>query len=199
MISLAALAVFSALSLNLLLSFALGAAGILRNGEQKEITKIPIYQSAVVFFSVLFIWIIITYIFPFFMGGFFEFFLLFPVCALCCMGLEIFGEAFLIKKINPSLKGINKIYNAYTAYDGLVPVALLLCINLALTFTDAFVLAFFFALGNLAAVQILYEIHRRSGLEKVPAFLRGSPLILISMGLLSLIFFSVAGIILKLQ
>jgi len=79
MISLAALAVFSALSLNLLLSFALGAAGILRNGEQKEITKIPIYQSAVVFFSVLFIWIIITYIFmdyhylyfPFFYGWFF--------------------------------------------------------------------------------------------------------------------------------
>ena len=197
MIPLAALAVFSALSLNLLFSFALGTGGILKSCENREKNKLPLYQNIVLFFSVLFLWLIVNYIFPFFLGGFFEFFLLFPLCALSCMGLEFLGETFLINKINPALKGINKIHNAYTAYEGLVPIALFICLKLAFNFTGAFVLSFFFALGNLAAMQILFELSRRSSMERVPRFLRGSPLIIISMGLLSLIFFSVAGILLK--
>jgi electron transport complex protein RnfA len=97
----------------------------------------------------------------------------------------------------PKARDLRKQFFAFTAYDGLVPVSLLITLALADTFAGAAVLALFFALGNLMAIIILNEIRRRSSLEWVPRFLRGSPLILISMGLLSLIFASAAGICFK--
>jgi Na+-translocating ferredoxin:NAD+ oxidoreductase RnfA subunit len=105
------------------------------------------------------------------------------------MGFEkgIFG-------LFPKSAGEDRLFSSYTAYDGLASLALFLTYNLALGFAEALVLSFFFALGNLAAVLILGEIRRRSALEWTPRRLRGSPLILISAGLLSLIFSVAAGI-----
>jgi len=56
------------------------------------------------------------------------------------------------------------------------------------------VIGFFFAFGTFISMLILNELRRRSTLERVPRCLRGNPLMLISMGLLSLISASVAGI-----
>ena len=205
MITIAALAIFSGLSLNLLLSFALGLAGIEpepgSGGKNAKERGIPLFQYGVLFFSVLFLWVIFTYVFPFFLGGFSEIFLFFPVSALVCMGLELLGERtfpYWIKRIFPRknrpIRGIKKVYSAFTAYGGLVPVSLFITMNLAWNFMGAFVLALFFALGNLLAILFLNEIHRRSTLEQLPAWLRGSPLVLISMGLLSFLTISLAGI-----
>jgi len=198
MIFLAALAVFSGLSLNLLLSFALGAAGAagksIPKGEAKQ--PLPLLQLGVMFVSVLFLWVFFSFVVPPSWVGFSMFFLFFPLSALVCMGLE-FSWGRMFSRLFPKAElpsGAKKVFSAFTAYDGLVPASLILTFILAGTFSGALVLALFFALGNLTAMLILNEIRRRSALERVPHFLRGSPLILISMGLLALVSASVAVI-----
>ena len=194
MIPLAALAVFSGLSLNLLLSFALGAAGvasdILPRGETRR--HLPLFQLGVLFVSVLCLWVFFSFVIPPFWRGFSEYFLFFPLSALVCMGLELLGERIL-----PKPGGIRKVFTAFTAYDGLVPASLIITVLTAANFSGALILSLFFALGILISILILNEIRRRSTLEWVPRHLRGSPLIFISMGLLSLIAASAAGICFK--
>ena len=194
MIYLAALAVFSGLSLNLLLQLALGMVGIARDvlpkGETRR--KLPLFQLGILFAAVLFLWVFFTYIVPPFWRGFSEYFLFFPLSAFICMGLEALKE-----RMFPKAGSMKKVFPALTAYDGLVPAAFILTYALAGNFAGAVVLALFFVLGSLAAMLILNEIRRRSTLEWVPKYLRGSPLIFISMGLLSLIFGTVAGICFK--
>ena len=178
MIPLAAMAIFSGLSLNLILSFALGVTGVA--GEARVKRDIPILQFGIMFISILFLWAVITLMLSPNWKGFAEYFLFFPFSAMTCMGLERIGDRIL-----PKFQ--NKVFNSITGYDGLVPISLLITLNMAADFMQALVLAMFFVLGNLAAMLVLNEIRRKSTLEKVPAFLRGSPLVLISMGLLSLI------------
>lgn len=205
MIPLAGLAVFSGLSLNLLLQFALGTTGVASDSSHKKDPgrRLPLEQFGILFVSVLFLWILFNYMVPAYWRGFSEYFLYFPLSALVCMGFELLCERILPRLLpqnsadkNPK-PGEKKIFSAISAYDGLVPASLMITSFVADSFTGAFVLALFFAAGNLAAMLILNEIRRRSALEWVPRYLRGSPLILVSMGLLSLISASAAGICLK--
>jgi electron transport complex protein RnfA len=186
--NLAFLAVFSGLSLNLILHFALGAAGIAADSPGNERILPSVIQMGILFLAVFFLWAVF-YILPSFPGGFLECFLFFPLSALVCRGLEkgIFG---LFSKAS----GEKRLFSAFTAYDGLVSLALFVTYNLALGFAQALVLSFFFALGNLAGILILGEIRRRAVLEWTPRRLRGSPLTLISAGLLSLVSGAAAGI-----
>jgi electron transport complex protein RnfA len=186
--NLAFLAVFAGLSFNMVVHFALGIAGIAANRPGTEKILPSIMQMGILFLSVLLLWMVF-YILPSFPGGFLEYFLFFPLSALACTGLEK-GSLRLFPK---AVQG-ERLFSAFTAYDGLASLALFITYNLASGFAEALVLAFFFALGNLAAILILGEIRRRSALEWTPRRLRGSPLILISSGLLSLIFGAVAGI-----
>jgi electron transport complex protein RnfA len=195
MMPLAGLAIFSGLSLNLLLQFALGTKDIA--GDRTDAKKeVPVIQIGFLFLSVFFLWILFNRIMPVFWRGFSVYFLYFPVSALVCIGLEFMAQKVL-PKINPKAPGMKKKYSSYTAYDGLVPAALVITLLAAGTFAGAFVLSLFFAIGNLVSMLILNEIRRRSVMEWVPRYLRGSPLTLISMGLLSLIFTSAAGICFK--
>jgi len=203
MISIMILAVFSGLSLNLLLQFALGTAGAaadkLHNGD-KVPRELPLIQLGFLFISVFFLWIFFNFFFPSKWRGFLEYFLYFPVSALLCMGLELLGDRVipsLSEKTSWPVDRIKKVYSAFTAYDGLVLFALVITSFVARNFTDAFFLAFFFAVGNMVAMLILNEIRRKSALERIPRYLRGSPVVLISMGLLSLISAFVAGICFK--
>ena len=198
MTHLAALAVFSGLSFNVLLQFALGIIGIAGGGSAEgEPRKIPLFQLAALFISVVFLWIFFSYLLPPPWRGFSEYFLYFPLSALACMGIELLRERIL-PRVFPQIIGspqeIEKVFSAYTGYEGLVPVSLIITLMLAGSFPSALVLALFFALGNLVAMLILYEIRRRSTLEWLPRYLRGSPLILISLGLLSFVSSYVAGI-----
>ena len=209
MITLAVLAIFSGLSLNLLLTFALGTARTANrnySNDRRAMSDqgIPLFQFGILFTSVLLLWTIFYYLFPFFLGGFFEYFLLFPFSALACMGLESISEIIIlkrtagIKEATPS-EVFKKTYSAITAYEGLVPLSLFITLHLAWNFIGAFVLALFFALGNIIAILILNEIRRKAGLEKVPRILRGNPLVFITMGLLSFAFMSLAGVCYKIM
>jgi electron transport complex protein RnfA len=198
MINIACLAVFSGLSLNLLLQFALGTAGAAADTGHKTSTKreLPLIQFCIFFISTLVLWVFFKYLLPGFWRGFSEYFLFFPLSAIVCMGLELFLERVLPRFFS-KFKGFKKSFSAITAYDGLIPASLIITFIAAKTFTDALVIALSFNLGNLAAMLTLNEIGRRSTLEWVPKYLRGTPLILISMGLLSLISVFAAGIFFK--
>jgi len=198
MVYIAGLAVFSGLSLNLLLQFALGTVGAASDTGHKKNAKreLPLIQFCIFFVSIIFLWVFFKYLLPVFLRGFSEYFLFYPLSALVCMGLELFVERVL-PRVFSKLKGIRKIFSAITAYDGLVPASLIITFIAADAFTDALVIALFFVLGNLTAMLTLNEIARRSSLERVPKFLRGTPLILVSMGLLSLISTFAAGIFFK--
>jgi electron transport complex protein RnfA len=186
--NLAFLAVFSGLSLNLILHFALGAAGIAVDRPGNERILPSAVQMGILFLSVFFLWAVF-YILPSFPGGFLECFLFFPLSALVCRGLE--NGIF---RLFPKASEEKRRFSAFTAYDGLVSLALFVTYKLALGAAEALVLSFFFALGNFAAILILGEIRRKAALEWTPRRLRGSPLMLISSGLLSLVFGAAAGI-----
>jgi electron transport complex protein RnfA len=175
---LAALAVFSGLSLNLIFQLALGIRGISEASKQK---RIPLFQCGSLFVSVLFLWLICQYILRSLSGGFLEYFLFFPLASLVCMGIEA-----LWNRIYPQIEKV-RVFSSLTAYDGLALASLMLTFNLAMNFTEAALLSFSFSLGCLLAMFILGEIRRRSLMEWVPHSLRGSPLAIISMGLLSMI------------
>jgi len=198
MFYIAGLAVFSGLSLNLLLQFALGTAGAASDTGHKTNAKreLPLIQFCIFFVSIIILWIFFKYILPAFWRGFSEYFLFYPLSALVCMGLELFTERIL-PRVFPKLKGIQKTFSAITAYDGLVPASLIIAFIAADVFADVLVIALFFVLGNMTAMLTLNEIARRSALERVPKYLRGTPLILVSMGLLSLISTFAAGIFFK--
>jgi hypothetical protein len=140
--NLALLAVFAGLSFNMILHFALGAAGVAvdRPGTEKILPSIM--QMGILFVSVLLLWMVF-YILPSFPGGFLEYFLFFPLSALVCLGLE--QGVF---RLFPKMAGGERLFSAFTAYDGLASLALFFTYTLALGFAEALVLSFFFALGN---------------------------------------------------
>jgi electron transport complex protein RnfA len=144
------------------------------------------------FFSVLLFWLFFTYIVSPLALGFFVFFLLFPLTVAAGKGFDLLSGRFF-----PALKTEPRFFSVMTASDGLIIAALLMTLRLAGSFAEAVVLSLGFSLGSLSAILILKSIHRRSTLEKVPPFLRGLPLLLLSMGLISLIFSSAAAILLQ--
>lgn len=176
------LAIFAGLSLNLVLQFGLGA------GQAGTAVKIPLYQIAVLFVTVILLWVIYTYVFSFLSWELMVFFLFFPFSVLVCLGLEK-AEILLF----PDKKKV-RLFSAMTAYGGLIPASLIITVNMAVTFFDALILSFFFAIGSLLAIVIMKDIYRRSIMEKVPENLRGTPIAFISMGLLAMIFSAAAWI-----
>jgi electron transport complex protein RnfA len=199
MTSLLGLAVFSGLSLNLLLQLALGTVAVIReDGNATETNcEIPLVQLGILFFSVIFLWVLFRLALPDFVRGFSEIFLYFPFSALVCAGFELLFDKLFPRFFPlsfPKFAGKKKVFSAVTAYEGLVPAALMITSIVAGSFIDSLTMALFFTLGNLMAMLIINEIRRRSTLEWIPKYLRGSPLILITMGLLSLVFAAAAGI-----
>ena len=177
------LAVCAGLSLNLILQFALGSRLLLKKNE------LPVFQVINLFLSVIILWFLYTFIFRFFSWEFMSYFIFFPASVLVCFGIECLEKHFFPKK-----KRVRH-FSYLTGYDGLIPASLILTANIALTFGDALVLSFFFALGCLFALVFLKEIRRKSLLEIIPGNLRGMPLAYISMGLLAMIFGAAAWIL----
>jgi electron transport complex protein RnfA len=108
------------------------------------------------------------------------------------MGLEA-----LVIRFFPTIDLGKNFFNPISAYNGLVLMALILTIHIAVSFIEAVIVCVGFSAGILFSILILIEIRKRSSTEAVPSFLRGKPLVLISMGFLSLIFTSAAAILLN--
>ncbi|MDR2394225.1 MAG: hypothetical protein LBD93_08750 [Treponema sp.] len=175
------LLIFSGFTLNLILHSALGIGNITE--EQNQSQPIGLFQVGVLFVSVFLLWLLASYGLAFLAFGFLEYALLFPLSALACMGLEAFCTRWF-----PSLVPEYKGFNPVTAYDGLVLCSLMMTLHIARTLMEALILSLGFSLGTLLSMVLLQEIRKRSSLELVPSFMQGRPLMLISMGLLSLLF-----------
>jgi electron transport complex protein RnfA len=215
MTTLGALVVFSGLSLNMILQFGLGINAILgeETADKKGGGDFPLPKWGILFLSTLILWFFFSYILSSPAFGFLESFLLFPASLAVSLGLELlfsyvfhspktprafswdFRSLFLELKIFISAK-IRPEFCLFP-YNGLVLAALFLTLRLALSFLEALALSLGFFLGCFLTGLILREIRKRSSLEAVPRVLRGSPLTLISMGLLSLIFSSISAILLR--
>jgi electron transport complex protein RnfA len=182
-VQLAALAVFSSLSLNLILHCGLGMRGTA--AIRREDGRVSLPPVGIIFASALLLWTVFSYVLSPFFPVFFEYVLLFPMSCLVYFSLEFLFYRMVLKKDPPKT-------GAVTFCDGLTAASLFLTLHLASGFLEAAILSFGFAFGVLLALLILGEIHRRSGMEAVPRFLRGSPLALVSMGFLSQIFSSAA-------
>ncbi|MDR3303494.1 MAG: hypothetical protein LBS86_03695 [Treponema sp.] len=169
------LMICASISLNLALQFGLGLSG-LREGQKAE-HKPSFIQAGGLFVSVFLLWSVFRY--ALFFLGFLEYLLLLPLCAAAGMGLE-----WAIKRFFPA----HATEFHASAYDGLVLTSLFLTLRLASSIGDALVLSLGFAAGTLLISYLLSVIRIRSSLESIPPFLRKTPLILIVLGLLSLIF-----------
>lgn len=174
--------VFSGLSMNLILQCGLGVKGIVTS----ELRIVPALQKiCVIFVTVLLLWIIISGVVFRFHGELFIYVLLFPICAMSYDGLEYLFYRFVFKKENEK--------DAYVSFcPGLSTVVLLISLIYADTFPEALVLLLGFAAGIFICALFLGEIRKKAILETVPHYLRGMPLLVISMGLLALVFSSAA-------
>ncbi|MDR3161058.1 MAG: hypothetical protein LBU28_05520 [Spirochaetaceae bacterium] len=193
MSALGALGVLSGLSLNLVLQFGLGIRrAALQEEEEEDVFRFSPLPWGIIFLSVPLLWFFFASIVAPLSLGSFEYLLVFPLCALTAGGLERAAGRFFPQFVtDPSL------FNPRTAYNCLLPAALMVVIGLAVSLVDAVVLSLGFSLGIFLAFLILREIRRRASLERVPRLLRGAPLMLISLGLLSLIFSSLGFICMR--
>ncbi|WP_461247507.1 hypothetical protein [Treponema sp. R6D11] len=111
--------------------------------------------------------------------GIFVYVLLFPLSAILYNGLEYFIFTYIYKKETETFINFP---------DGITAVSVFICINIANNLHEAIMLSFGFTLGVFVVNIIIGEIRRRAELEAVPIFLKGKPLVIIAMGLLSLVF-----------
>jgi electron transport complex protein RnfA len=171
--------------MNLLLQCGLGIQGITAIGSLNK--KTVFIKLGIVFFAIIILWVIFAKIISLMITGVFLYVMLFPISIIVHDGLEFLVSLYLQKKLTKECP----VSFSY----GITPAALFICLNIANNFIEVVFLSFGFTVGTLLVFFILEEISRRAALEAVPRFLRGKPLTIISMGLLSLIF-STASILL---
>ena len=200
--ALLALLFFAALSLNLILTFSLGIREIIL---RERISIISVYYPwFIIFVSTSLLWVFFARIL-FFTAGIFNYLLMLPFAVLAGFALEkLFFYAINELKKHPPYKELlidaadnPGMFTIGSSYSAMTAVALFLTIHFALSFADALVLSFAFSAGGLLAFIILKEIQKRSFLEAIPYGLRGTPILLISMGLLSLIFSAASVLFIK--
>jgi electron transport complex protein RnfA len=192
------LIVLSSLAFNLVLQFGLGLRDIRAGMRQKH--TVSLFQALVLFVSVFILWPVFNYLLiP--LGGV-EYILLFPLSVLVCMGFEWLGARFLpraasrfapLAPLLPKASG----FSAASAYNGLALTALFLTLRLAASPGEALLLSLGFSAGTLGVSHLLSAISERSSLEPVPSFLRNTPLMLIALGILSLVFSALAVLFLE--
>jgi len=178
------LIILSAFTMNLVLQCALGINADAKNPGR----RLTFIKLVIIFIAVILLWGIFSGIISSVISGIFIYVILFPVSYMVYEGLEFFVFKYILKKDPNGECSVN-------FPGGITAAALFICLNIANGFAAAAALSFGFTSGIMLVLLILGEIRRRAALESVPRFLRGKPLMLISMGLLSLIF-STASILL---
>jgi electron transport complex protein RnfA len=193
--NLAALAVFSGVSLNLLIQMGIGVRDF--NREPHRPFRFVLFQWLSLFVSTIALWSLFTLL-P---SDFLEYVLLFPLTATLGRLWEfIFCRMFPRENdAEERKKAYNKrLFSVISVHNGLVICALLITQRLAGSFYEVLALTVGFSLGFLGALYILRAIRGRFSGGIVHPLLRGTPLLLITMGLLALIFSSLSAIFLRL-
>ncbi|MCL2196004.1 MAG: hypothetical protein FWB77_00140 [Treponema sp.] len=173
------LLICSSFTMNLILQCGLGLKGIV---ESKSSLNVPSFvKLGLVFSTIILLWLFFSKIIFSLFYGLFIYVILFPISAIVYDGLEFLIFNYLLKR--------DREEETFVSFpSGVTAAAVFICINMASGLTDVLVLSFGFTFGIFAVNLIMREIRKRAALEAVPLFLRGKPLVLIAMGLLSLIF-----------
>jgi electron transport complex protein RnfA len=172
--------------MNLILQCALGIKGI---SEAKKYGNISAFIIlGIIFISIILLWLVFSRLFYSMIPGMFIYILLFPVSYIVYEGFEYFIFCYLMKRDPEDERFIS-------FPGGITAAAVFVCVNIANNILETIVLSFGFSLGIYLVYLITREIRKRAYLEKVPSSLRGKPLVLIAMGLLSLVF-SVSSLLL---
>ncbi|MCL2229697.1 MAG: hypothetical protein FWC01_01230 [Treponema sp.] len=173
------LLIYSGFTMNLVLQCGLGIKGVVESKGSMDLSAL--IKSGIIFASIILLWFFFAHILFSLIQGIFIYIILFPLSAACYSGLEYLIFKFIMKK---EIKDESII--SFPA--GVTAASVFICINLANGFLEAVILSFGFTAGIFLVNTIIREIRYRAALEAVPVFLRGKPLILIAMGLLSLVF-----------
>ena len=177
------LVIFSGFTMNLVLQCALGIKGVAHSRDPGRLSSL--IKTGIIFAAILLLWIFFSKIISPIIYGTFIFVLLFPVSFMVYNGLEYLIFAHVLKR-DPEKE------DAISFPGGITAAAAFLCMNIAGNFLETLALGFGFASGTYIVFILLGEIRRRAALEAVPRFLRGKPLVLISIGMLSLVFSTVS-------
>jgi len=214
------LAVFSGLSMNLILRFGIGLQRIAFEDDSIDSEKNdkPMFfiRPGILFLSCMVLWLLFSGLQSVLFLGFFEYILIFPVCSLFFVAIEYLARRLVFKTNRKGeIVSRNHFISDYLFIDGSdadqappngamaggapvgsapVGAAVFIILGLAGSFAQAAMLSFGFAAGAALAVLIAGEIRRRSAMEAVPDCLRGGPLVLAAMGLLSLVCVSAATV-----
>jgi electron transport complex protein RnfA len=179
------LTVFSGLSMNLILQFGLDLKGV---AFDTPIRKERILTgSGVLCATVMLLWLVFSFTRSVFLLGLLEYTLLFPASFMVFSGLEYLANRFIMKK---NTERQEPLLSNNLAGGMLASAALFITLNNAGNAGEALVLSLGFSCSTALVYVIVSEIRRRSGMESVPRWLRGGPLALVAMGLLSLVFTS---------
>ena len=183
------LLVFSAFTMNLTLQCALGIKGAAEAGNYGK--SATLIKLSVIFLSVIMLWFFFSGVIFSVFSGIFIYVILFPVSYILYETLDFLIFNYLLKK--PASE-----FECFISFPGgITAAAVFICLNLADSFLETIVLSFGFTSGILLVLLIIREIRRRAALEAVPVFLRGKPLVLITMGMLSLIFSTASLLVLR--
>jgi len=180
------LLICSGFSMNIVLQCGLGIKGAAESKNPPGLSTL--IRTGIIFFSVILLWLFFSRIVYSIIPNVFIYVLLFPVSSVVYEALEYLIFRYMYKE-DPNGEYIVSFPGGITA------VCVFICVNLADNFLEAAVLSFGFTAGIFLVYLIIREVRRRAALEAVPRFLRGKPLVLITMGMLSLVF-SVLSILL---
>jgi len=180
------LIILSAFSMNLTLQCALGIKGAAESKDPGHFSNF--LKLGIILFSVILLWAFFFKLLHSMFSGVYIYILIFPVSYIVYEALEHLFFYQLLKK--------RKVTECSISFPGgITAAAVFICVNIADNFLHAALLSFGFAAGICLVLIITGEIRRRAALEAVPLFLRGKPLVLISMGMLSMVF-SVSALLL---
>jgi len=193
------LAAFSGLSMNLILRFGIGLQRIAEEEDPRGAGAngkwVLLIRFGLNFISVMLLWLFFSLLQSWIFSGFLEYIMIFPVCFLFFTVIECLAKRMVLK--TGWRGGIVSSYltseSGGAAVKGAVTgTALFIILGLAGGIAEAAALSFGFFAGAALAVLIVGEIRRRSEMEAVPRRFRGGPLVLITLGLLSLVCASAA-------
>jgi Na+-translocating ferredoxin:NAD+ oxidoreductase RnfA subunit len=192
------------LFLNLALNFALSLNVFGENAKQESDSVWPqtavksingtnlLAQCLVCGLCAFVLYLVFNYCFSPLSMAYLQYFLLFPLAVL----LGRFFEKLLFKKKTNSAPQLLTLSSS-DAYGGMIVIQTLLTLLLSNSIYHALVLSLFFPLGVFLVTMLLAAIQFRARSEKTPEIVRGLPLILISAGLLGIIFSQVSQVVLN--
>jgi len=185
-IQLVLLLICSGFSMNLVLQCGLGIKGAAESKNPLNVSTL--IRMIIIFFSVILLWFFFSRIVNSIIHGILIYVLLFPVSSVVYDLFEYLVFRYMYKEESKA--------GGFVSFPGgITAVCVFICVNLADGFLEAAVLSFGFTAGIFLVYLIVREVRKKAALESVPLFLRGKPLVLITMGMLSLVF-SVVSVLL---